>query len=383
MSKDLSRRRFFRTAAGSLAVLASGCGNEPQSPEVPSFLHEQAELYRRDSRPAALEWFKNAQLGLSVRYGVYSQLGRGENVQFNDAILPADYAKLKQTFAPEAFDAGRIADLAMDAGARYINFDVRSPDGFCLFRTNTTAFCSLNSPARRDLTREMTDACAARGLGLFLAYSYALDWRHPYFYPRQSAGLAWPYARPDYEEPPPRYKLERDEDFLYYIQYAHQQLEEILYRYTPLAGLWLYPVMGYYSRPDLLPIPHTYELIRTAQPSALICFEQGANGEEDFTAHPDAPGPNPVGGSVAAAAWVMNHDKPLEIAKPLQRKGWGYDRRLDGKHHTAADVADMLEKAETHQANLLLNTGLLPDGAVHPEDERTLLKAAQSSNAGG
>ena len=101
----------------------------------------------------------------------------------------------------------------IEAGAAYLNFSARGPDGFCLFRTNTTDFCTLNSPARRDLAGEMTDACRVKGLGLFLSYSYALDWNHPYFYSRDSVQLDWPFARPAYDEPPPEYRLEREEDF--------------------------------------------------------------------------------------------------------------------------------------------------------------------------
>ena len=105
-----------------------------------------------------------------------------------------------------------------------------------LFRTNTTDFCTLNSPARRDLAGEMTDACRVKGLGLFLSYSYALDWNHPYFYSRDSVQLDWPFARPAYDEPPPEYRLEREEDFFQYLQFIDEQLAEILYRYEPLAG---------------------------------------------------------------------------------------------------------------------------------------------------
>ena len=81
----------------------------------------------------------------------------------------------------------------------------------------------------------MCDACAGKGLELFLEYSYALDWRHPYFYPRDSVQLDWPYAGLD-ENLTPAKSFQTNEDFLHYIKYAHAQLKEILYRYVPLAG---------------------------------------------------------------------------------------------------------------------------------------------------
>jgi alpha-L-fucosidase len=376
----LNRRDFLqRTAAGSLTALAGGAacsGPNGQASGTPLFLAAHDETYAADPRQATLDWFRQANLGLSVRYGVYAQLGRGDFVQFDDKIPPSEYLKLKETFNADHFDAGRITDLALEAGASYINFSARAPDSFCLFRTNTTDFCSLNSPARRDLVGEMADACRATGLGLFLSYSYALDWNHPYFYSRDSVRIDWPYARPAYDETPPEYRLERDEDFLEYLQFIDEQLAEILYRYEPLAGLWLYPVMGYYSRPDLFLIEQSYQRVREASPGALIGFGEGANGQEDFTTYAGKPGQNLLGGALASAAWVLNVNKPKEVFLTLQPDTWGYDKRHDGQHRGPEQLLSAQEKAAGYDANLLLNTGLLPNGAVHPEDERTLTSLA-------
>ena len=40
---------------------------------------------------------------------------------------------------------------------------------------------------------------------------------------------------------------------------------ELLTHYRP-AVMWLDPIMGYYSRPDLFPIEETYRLIREPIP---------------------------------------------------------------------------------------------------------------------
>ncbi|MHC4195204.1 MAG: alpha-L-fucosidase, partial [Planctomycetota bacterium] len=61
-----------------------------------------------------------------------------------------------------------------------------------------------------------------------------------------------------------------------------------------------------------------------------------------------------------------------EICDTLQPKGWGYIKADDGKHKTPDQVMGMLKKAADIGANLLLNTGPLPDGTVHPEDVATL-----------
>jgi len=49
-----------------------------------------------------------------------------------------------------------------------------------------------------------------------------------------------------------------------------------------------------------------------------------------------------------------------------------YDRADEGRHRNADEVMGMLEKAKGMGANLLLNTGPLPDGSIHPQDVKTL-----------
>jgi alpha-L-fucosidase len=62
----------------------------------------------------------------------------------------------------------------------------------------------------------------------------------------------------------------------------------------------------------------------------------------------------------------------LEICDTLQPYSWGYDRKDDKGHKSADQVMEMLMRAKTRGANLLLNTGPLPDGSIHPGDVKTL-----------
>ncbi len=381
-SKPIDRRRFLTSAAA--AGLAS-CGvpspegPAPEPTPVPSYLAGYEDLYRQDPRAATRKWFDEARYGLFMHYGVYSQLAHGEWVQLRETIPVAEYAKLKETFDPRNFDADAICDLALAAGMKYVNLTSRHHDGFCLFRTNQTEFNSVNSPAKRDLAGELAVACEKKGLGLCLYYSYAVDWKHPYFFSREASAqgeVAWDSARPAYAEPQPEYLYAKEEDFTYYINFVHAQLEEILNRYHP-AVIWLDPIMGYYSRPDLFPITLTYEIIRNADPSVLICFKQGANGDEDFVAPEREPRAHQRGGAVGEAAWEKNKGKKIEICDTLQPRVWGYDERDKGKHRTPDDVMAMLEHCDKYAANLLLNTGPLPDGSINPVDQDTLLEVGK------
>lgn len=375
----MQRRKFLALAAASGACSYDPIPADPE-PEFPKFLAGYEERYAEDPRGAMLEWFSDADFGLFMHYGVYSQLKHGEWVQLRERIPVAEYAKLKDSFDPKNFDADKITDMAIAGGMKYVNLTARHHDGFCLFRTNETDFNSLDA-CGRDLVDELADACHAKGLGLFLYYSYALDWRHPYFYSRETAGLDWRFARPDYPEPQPEYKFEKDEDFLHYIKFVHTQLEEMIFRYRPLAGIWLDPIMGFYARPEMFPIGQTYEIIRAAQPGILICFKQGANGGEDFTAPEREPRAHQSGGRLAADVWERNKGKPIEICDTLQPRVWGYDERNNGEHRSADDVMAMLDSCKKYDANLLLNTGPLPDGSIDPVDERTLQEVGRRLQA--
>jgi len=236
----------------------------------------------------------------------------------------------------------------------------------------------MNSPAKRDLIKELYNACEKKGLGLFLYYSYGADWKHPYFYSRENG---WANARPSYTDPQPEYKFKKDADFKNYVDFVHQQLKELLSQYPNIAGIWFDPIMGYYSRPDLFPIDSTYSLIRRLSPHALISFKQGANGEEDFMA-PEREGRAKVGEKfeVALVAYERNKDKPSEVCNTLQPNAWGYNKKDDGNHKSAGDVINMLDDANKINANLLLNIGPKGDGSIPEEDIKALTEAGKRIN---
>ncbi len=343
--------------------------------DIPSYLEDQEEAFKTDPRAANLDWFKNAEYGMFIHYGLYSLLEKGEWVQLRDTIPVAEYAKLKDRFTASAFNANQITDVAIKAGMKYITITSKHHDGFCLFETEATDFNVLNSPANRDLIKELYEACEEKGLALFLYYSYGADWKHPYFYSRESG---WSAARPAYNEAQPEYKYEKEADFQIYVDFVHEQLREILTQYPNIAGIWFDPIMGYYSRPDLFPIDSTYALVRSLSPHALISFKQGANGEEDFMA-PERGGNARVGQKfeVARKVYELNKGKPIEICNTLQPHAWGYNKQHDGNHKSAEEVLKMLSDAQAMGANLLLNVGPKGDGSFPEEDIQALLEAGE------
>ena len=204
---------------------------------MPSFLRGYEQGYARDPKQAVVEWFREAKFGLFIHYGLYSLLGRGEWIQYDDKIPVLEYAKLTEKFTAEAFNAGAICDLAQEAGMKYVNLVCRHCDSFALWPTAQSDFQIMNSAAKRDLVKEMAQACEERGLGFFAFYEHGFDWRHPH------GPAPWlfesPAARPAYDPPDPWYASREEHDFNKYVEYANSQIEELLIGYGPLAGVWL------------------------------------------------------------------------------------------------------------------------------------------------
>jgi len=323
---------------------------------VPAYLRDYADLYEKNPRQAALQWFRDAKYGLFLHYGLYSLLGRHEWVQFREKIPVAEYEKLRDRFTAEKFDAEYIASFARDCGMKYVNLTTRHHDSFCLFETKETPFNSVNAPAGRDLVAELADACERHGLGFFLYYSHARDWKHPHAPNNDEWGGN---ARPDYDPPEPSYAYGEEHNLQIYLDFVTAQITELLTNYGPIAGIWLdgiaVPLSGDKSK---FKCQELYDHIHSLQPQVLVSYKQGLLGTEDFFA-PEHKS-------------VDTKGKPGEICTTMCPGSWGYLADGKGKHKTADEVWETLRYARERDYNLLLNTGPLPDGSIDPEDDPVL-----------
>lgn len=165
--------------------------------------------------PGQMQWFRDAKFGMFIHWGIYSMLGKGEWVMFNERLNVKEYESLMDDFTTPEFDARAWARTAKAAGMKYMVLTTRHHDGFCLFDTKTTHFNAMNSAAHRDFVREYVDACRAEGLKVGLYYS-PMDWRFPgYFMPE----LYWDSAL----------EMKRQ---------CWAQLEELMTSYGKIDMLW-------------------------------------------------------------------------------------------------------------------------------------------------
>ncbi len=355
----MNRRKFIQSTvfAGAGLALLPGCFLGANN-NIPSFLRDYNEEYNENPREAALEWFRNARYGMFIHYGLYSMLGRHEWVQQREKIPVAEYAKLTEQFTADKFDADFITDLALESEMKYINITTKHHDGFCLWDTKYSSFKSTNTPAKRDLLSELSEQCNKKGLALYFYYSHGREWKHPHA-PNNDKWKG--RARPVYPVKEPSYKYGDEHDLNIYVDFMWNQIEELMEMFPETAGIWLDGIgttkSGDYTQ---FKCQELYDNIHAKLPHVTVSYKQGLLGTEDFLA-PER--------SYKAEGIP---EKPLEICNHLQERGWGYMKSEDGKHKTKEEVIEMLKKANSYPANLLLNTGPLPSGEIHPEDVAVL-----------
>ena len=378
------------TSASSRRTPGVYDGNQAMT--APAYLEEMKDRFDEDPHGANLEWFRNARFGLFLTWGLHAAYGGGCRYFVRHDISVADYKRTMAQFTAERFDADFITDLALEAQMRYVTFVTRHQDSFSLWDSRTDAFsadyCSTAAAAKRDFVAELAEQCAKKGLALFLYYSYAMDWLHPW-YPTVDSGILWNRRRID-----GYHRWQKDEDTRRYIDFAHGQIAELLTGYGPIAGMWFDPVACIYQRPDLFPVEETYALVRDLQPGCLIAFKNGATGTEDFIAPEGEIYDRPI------KRWIDEGSAPIEyrrkvrlfwddmvtsgcreLCSKMESNGWGYV--ADTERVDADEVMHRLADAAGRGFNLLLNTGPLFDGSIHPDAVATLKEVGRRIQADG
>ena len=276
--------------------------------------------------------FENFGFGMFVHWGLYSQMGRGEWIQHQAKICCKEYEKLASTFTASEFDARKWAEIAKDAGARYITLTTRHHDGFSLYDTKgLNCYDAPHTPCGRDLIREFVDACNEFGLAPFF-YHTTLDWHHPAF----------------------------KTDFKAYLQYLRDSVEVLCTQYGKIGGLWF---DGNWSRPDDdWEEDALYAVIRRHQPEAIIVNNTGlgARGQignlqlDSVTFEQGRPSPMDREGMPKYIAAEMCH---------TMNRHWGHGAN-DFNYKSLAHLIETLCACRRVGANYLLNVGPLGSGKI-------------------
>ncbi|MBN1480663.1 alpha-L-fucosidase, partial [candidate division KSB1 bacterium] len=126
-----------------------------------------------------MDWWKDAKFGMFIHWGIYAVPARGEWVMNQEKIPIAEYEKFAEQFNPVQFHADEWVQVAKEAGQKYLVITTKHHDGFCMWDSKVTNYDIIDrTPFKRDVIRELTDACERAGI-VFGVYHSILDWHHP------------------------------------------------------------------------------------------------------------------------------------------------------------------------------------------------------------
>jgi alpha-L-fucosidase len=290
-----------------------------------------------------LEWFRHDKFGLFIHWGLYAipagywkgerSPGIGEWIMNRRRIPVAEYEQLTKQFNPVQFDADAWAQLAADAGMKYVVITSKHHDGFALFKSAASSYNVVDAtPFKRDIIKELAAACAKHGLRFGVYYSQSQDWHE-----QGGAGNNWDFLENAVKD--------KDGSFDQYLNSkVEPQLRELLTNYGPLCLIWFdTPQLMTGDRPKRLT-----DIVRTLQPATLIDGRLGAVGDYRST------GDNAIPPTASDDAW--------EVPATLNHT-WGF-RSDDHNWKSPGELVFKLVDIVSKGGNYLLNVGPTAEGVI-------------------
>lgn len=303
---------------------------------------------QRDKRMA---WWREARFGMFIHWGVYAVPagsyegeevgGIGEWILRNAKIPSEVYRNYARDFTAENYDPEAWAQLAKEAGMRYMVITAKHHDGFALYPSEVTDWDAVDaSAAKRDLIAPLAKAARKQGLKFGLYYSQAQDWMHP-------GGTIYGYKEGEVINEDQKGSFDQ-----YLEQIAAPQVREILTRYQPDVLWWDTPVHMTQKRAQ--PLAQLLSL----RPGIIHNNRLGGGYVGDTETPEQYVPPTGFGGRDWETCMTMN-------------TSWGY-KSYDHDWKPAEELVANLINAASKGGNYLLNIGPDATGKVPEESVRLL-----------
>ena len=311
------------------------CAEEPDS--------TSREKETPEQRAERLEWWNSARFGMFVHWGVYSATGgefRGrmptnsaEWMMNKARISIADYkTENVDKFNPSKFDARAFVSLAKDAGMKYLVITAKHHDGFSMFHSKCSSYNVVDAtPFKRDIMKELADACQEQGIRFGFYYSQAQDWHHP-----GGFGNTWDKS------------IQRVSNDVYVREKAVPEVRQLLTEYGPIAIFW-WDTPRRMSRESF----DSLHSLTKLQPAIITNDRLGEDYPGDYkTFERNIPKQAP-----ALQDW--------EVCMPISGS-WGY-KKSDTKFKSTTTLIRNLVDIASKGGNYLLNVSPTGDGTLLPE----------------
>jgi alpha-L-fucosidase len=189
--------------------------------------------------------FVDLRFGMFIHFNIPTFL----NADWPDPEAPAS------VFNPTRLDCDQWAKAALSAHMSYGCLTTKHHSGFCIWDTKTTDYNVMNSPYKKDVVKEFTDAFRAKGLKVMLYYSI-LDTHHK-IRPNQITTLD--------------------------LEMIKAQLTELLTKYGKIEALIIDGWDAPWSRIsyDDISFEDIYSLVKSLQPNCLLMDLNGAKYPAD------------------------------------------------------------------------------------------------------
>ena len=272
-------------------------------------------------------WFQDLGFGMFIHWNVDVSLGvviSHSLAGASDEYVEKYIKELPPLFNPKKFNPEDWAKLARIAGMKYVVFTTKHHSGFCMFNTKTTPFNVMNTPFKRDITKEVIEAFRKEGIAIGLYFSpedfYYLHQQkvpigrrqHPQHFPVNNSGL---------------------------MEYDKKQLQELFTNYGKIDILF---IDG--------PGDGLREFAWKLNPDVVITRDVMTTPEQNT---PDKPLPRPW-----EACYTMGTDWQYKPTNDPQKSG--------------TEIINELIEIRAKGGNFLLNVGPKADGEIQIEQQALL-----------
>ena len=271
-------------------------------------------------------------------------------------------------FNPTAFDADQWITTFKEAGFKGVILTCKHHDGFCLWPSEFTEHSVKNSPFKKDVVKEVADACKRHGLKFGIYVS------------------PWDRNHSDYGTPK-------------YVEYYRNQLKELFTNYGPIFEMWFDGANGgdgfYGGKSEQRKIngatfyewPTTLNMVRELEPEVIffsdagpgvrwVGNERGIAGETNWnTITPDTlfAGKGGIENLLNTGSENGTHWIPAEVDVSI-RPGWFYHVKEDSLVKSPEKLLEIYLTSVGRGSTLLLNVPPDRRGLIHENDVQALMQ---------